>query len=32
MDDKPGSTTHFGYREVPVGEKSKLVGISGGRK
>jgi demethylmenaquinone methyltransferase / 2-methoxy-6-polyprenyl-1,4-benzoquinol methylase len=24
-DDKPG-TTHFGYREVPVGEKQKLVG------
>jgi demethylmenaquinone methyltransferase/2-methoxy-6-polyprenyl-1,4-benzoquinol methylase len=26
MDDKPGDTTHFGYREVPVGEKKKLVG------
>jgi demethylmenaquinone methyltransferase/2-methoxy-6-polyprenyl-1,4-benzoquinol methylase len=24
-DDAP-ATTHFGYREVPVGEKSKLVG------
>ncbi len=22
----PGDTTHFGYREVPVGEKHKLVG------
>ena len=26
MDDKPGDTTHFGFREVPVGEKKKLVG------
>ena len=26
MDEKPGDTTHFGYREVPVGEKKKLVG------
>jgi demethylmenaquinone methyltransferase/2-methoxy-6-polyprenyl-1,4-benzoquinol methylase len=26
MDDKPGGTTHFGFREVPVGEKKKLVG------
>ena len=25
MNDKPG-TTHFGYREVPVVEKQKLVG------
>jgi demethylmenaquinone methyltransferase/2-methoxy-6-polyprenyl-1,4-benzoquinol methylase len=25
-DRKPDDTTHFGYREVPVGEKSKLVG------
>jgi demethylmenaquinone methyltransferase/2-methoxy-6-polyprenyl-1,4-benzoquinol methylase len=24
--DAPGSTTHFGYRDVPVGEKRKLVG------
>ncbi|HJR10863.1 MAG TPA: class I SAM-dependent methyltransferase, partial [Rhodanobacteraceae bacterium] len=22
----PGPTTHFGYREVPVAEKQKLVG------
>ena len=22
----PGATTHFGYREVPVAEKQKLVG------
>ena len=20
MDEKPGSTTHFGFRDVPVGE------------
>ncbi|GAA4855093.1 bifunctional demethylmenaquinone methyltransferase/2-methoxy-6-polyprenyl-1,4-benzoquinol methylase UbiE [Luteimonas vadosa] len=30
IDEKPGregsDTTHFGYREVPVGEKQKLVG------
>ena len=26
MDEKPGDTTHFGYRDVPVGEKQKLVG------
>jgi demethylmenaquinone methyltransferase/2-methoxy-6-polyprenyl-1,4-benzoquinol methylase len=26
MDDKAGDTTHFGYREVPVGDKKKLVG------
>ncbi len=26
MDDKPGDTTHFGFREVPVGDKKKLVG------
>ena len=26
MSDAPESTTHFGYREVPVGEKKKLVG------
>ena len=23
---EPGETTHFGYREVPTGEKQKLVG------
>ena len=26
MDDKPGDTTHFGFRDVPVAEKKKLVG------
>ena len=26
MSDAPGQTTHFGFRDVPVGEKSKLVG------
>jgi demethylmenaquinone methyltransferase/2-methoxy-6-polyprenyl-1,4-benzoquinol methylase len=28
MNEKtaPGSTTHFGYREVPVGDKQRLVG------
>jgi demethylmenaquinone methyltransferase/2-methoxy-6-polyprenyl-1,4-benzoquinol methylase len=26
MDEKPGDTTHFGFRDVPVGEKKKLVG------
>ena len=26
MDEKSGDTTHFGYRDVPVGEKKKLVG------
>jgi demethylmenaquinone methyltransferase/2-methoxy-6-polyprenyl-1,4-benzoquinol methylase len=26
MDDKPGDTTHFGFRDVPVAEKQKLVG------
>jgi demethylmenaquinone methyltransferase / 2-methoxy-6-polyprenyl-1,4-benzoquinol methylase len=26
MNDDTRSTTHFGYREVPVGEKQKLVG------
>jgi demethylmenaquinone methyltransferase/2-methoxy-6-polyprenyl-1,4-benzoquinol methylase len=26
MDEQPGQTTHFGFREVPVGEKQKLVG------
>ena len=26
MDEKPGDTTHFGFREVPVGDKKKLVG------
>jgi demethylmenaquinone methyltransferase/2-methoxy-6-polyprenyl-1,4-benzoquinol methylase len=26
MDEKPASTTHFGFREVPVGDKKKLVG------
>jgi demethylmenaquinone methyltransferase / 2-methoxy-6-polyprenyl-1,4-benzoquinol methylase len=27
MDENPpGSTTHFGFRDVPVGEKKKLVG------
>ena len=25
-DERPGGTTHFGYRDVPVGEKQKLVG------
>jgi demethylmenaquinone methyltransferase/2-methoxy-6-polyprenyl-1,4-benzoquinol methylase len=25
-DDKPQATTHFGYREVPVNEKARLVG------
>ena len=24
--NEPGGTTHFGFREVPVGEKKKLVG------
>src|SRR5215471_9644424 len=24
--DKPPATTHFGYRDVPVAEKEKLVG------
>ena len=24
--DQPGDTTHFGYREVPTGDKQKLVG------
>ena len=26
MSERPETTTHFGYREVPVGEKKKLVG------
>ena len=26
MDETKDGTTHFGYREVPVGEKKKLVG------
>ena len=26
MDDKPGDTTHFGFRDVPVADKQKLVG------
>jgi demethylmenaquinone methyltransferase/2-methoxy-6-polyprenyl-1,4-benzoquinol methylase len=26
MDESKDGTTHFGFREVPVGEKSKLVG------
>ena len=26
MDESPKATTHFGYREVPVAEKQKLVG------
>ena len=26
MDDKDQSTTHFGYRDVPTGQKQKLVG------
>jgi demethylmenaquinone methyltransferase/2-methoxy-6-polyprenyl-1,4-benzoquinol methylase len=25
MDDKPGDTTHFGFRDVPVADKQKLV-------
>ena len=25
-DDTPSGTTHFGYRDVPTGEKQKLVG------
>jgi demethylmenaquinone methyltransferase/2-methoxy-6-polyprenyl-1,4-benzoquinol methylase len=25
-ESQPGATTHFGYREVPVAEKQKLVG------
>ncbi len=26
MNDQPSDTTHFGYREVPTGDKKKLVG------
>jgi demethylmenaquinone methyltransferase/2-methoxy-6-polyprenyl-1,4-benzoquinol methylase len=26
MDDKPGDTTHFGFRDVPVADKQKQVG------
>jgi demethylmenaquinone methyltransferase/2-methoxy-6-polyprenyl-1,4-benzoquinol methylase len=26
MSDSPGDTTHFGYRDVPVAEKQRLVG------
>ncbi|MGN6151312.1 MAG: bifunctional demethylmenaquinone methyltransferase/2-methoxy-6-polyprenyl-1,4-benzoquinol methylase, partial [Lysobacteraceae bacterium] len=25
-DSKPEDTTHFGFRDVPVAEKQKLVG------
>lgn len=25
-DERPGDTTHFGFRDVPTGEKQKLVG------
>ena len=27
MDGNPPGTTHFGFRDVPVGEKQKLVEI-----
>ena len=26
MNEQPQNTTHFGFRDVPVGDKQKLVG------